>query len=103
LRGVAYGGAEPGTLDLRFMASNADVMQGDIATTSGLDGVYPPGLAVARIERVERATADQFARIVMRPLAGVENHRQLLVLLTEPVQLPALTPVDPAPRKGGRR
>lgn len=103
LRGVAYGGAEPGTLDLRFMASNADVLQGDIATTSGLDGVYPPGLAVARIERVERATADQFARIVMRPLAGVESHRQLLVLLTEPVQLPAIAPIETAPRKGGRR
>lgn len=104
LRGVAYGGAEPGTLDLRFMASNADILQGDVATTSGLDGVYPPGLAVARIERVERATTDQFARIVMRPLAGVENHRQLLVLLTEAVKPPApVAPTELAPRKGGRR
>jgi rod shape-determining protein MreC len=105
LRGVAYGGAQPGTLDLRFMASNADVMQGDVATTSGLDGVYPPGLAVARIEHVERATTDQFARIVMRPLAGVENHRQLLILLTEPVKLPPATgaPSESASRKGGRR
>ncbi len=104
LRGVAFGGAEPGTLDLRFMASNADVVKDDIATTSGLDGVYPPGLAVARIEFIERATADQFARIVMRPLAGVESHRQLLVLMTEPSRLPAAPgPADPAPRKGGRR
>jgi len=36
LRGVAYGGAEPGTLDLRFMASNADLVKDDIAVTSGL-------------------------------------------------------------------
>jgi rod shape-determining protein MreC len=104
LRGVAFGGADPGTLDLRFMPSNADVVKGDVAVTSGLDGIYPPGLAVARIERIERATTDQFARVVMTPLAGVESHKHLLVLLTEPARLPAApAPGEAAPRKGGRR
>ena len=104
LRGVAFGGVEPGTLDLRFMAPNADIVKDDLAVTSGLDGVYPPGLAVARVERLERATTDQFAHVVMRPLAGVESHRQLLVLLTEPARLPAAPAAgEAAPRKGGRR
>ena len=104
LRGVAFGGAEPGTLDLRFMAPNADLVKDDVAVTSGLDGVYPPGLAVARIERVERVSTDQFARVVMTPVAGVESHRHLLVLLTEPARLPpAPAPSEAAPRKGGRR
>lgn len=105
LRGVAFGGAEPGTLDLRFMASNADVAKDDIAVTSGLDGVYPPGLAVARIERIEPATTDQFARVVMTPVGGVESHKHLLVLLTEPTaRLPAPPdPGDAAPRRGARR
>lgn len=105
LRGVAFGGADPGTLDLRFMASNADLVKGDLAVTSGLDGVYPPGLAVARVERIEAATTDQFARVVMTPLAGVESHKHLLVLLTEPARLPAApAPGEAAPvRKGGRR
>ena len=73
LRGVAFGGAEPGTLDLRFMAANADVVNGDVATTSGIDGVYPSGLMVATVSRVERAAKDQFARIVMSPVA---RHRK---------------------------
>ncbi len=104
LRGVAYGGAEPGTLDLRFMAPNADLVKDDIAVTSGLDGVYPPGLAVARVARMEPATTDQFARVVMTPLAGVESHKHLLVLLAEPARLPAApAAAEPAPRKGGRR
>src|SRR5512134_3180995 len=80
LRGVAFGGAEPGTLDLRFMAPNADLVKDDIAVTSGLDGVYPAGLAVARVERMEPASTDQFALVVMTPLAGVESHKHLLVL-----------------------
>jgi rod shape-determining protein MreC len=105
LRGVAFGGVEPGTLDLRFMAPNADIVKDDLAVTSGLDGVYPPGLPVARVERIERATTDQFAHVVMRPLAGVESHSQLLVLLTEPTRLPAAPAAagEAAPRKGGRR
>ena len=105
LRGVAFGGAEPGTLDLRFMAPNADVVNGDVATTSGIDGVYPSGLMVATVSRVERAAKDQFARIVMAPVAGIESNKHLLVLLVAPAKQPAApaatAPVPP--RKGARK
>lgn len=106
LRGVAFGGAEPGTLDLRFMAPNADVVNGDVATTSGLDGVYPSGLMVATVSRVERVAKDQFARIVMTPMAGVESNTHLLVLLVEPAKLPAMPAAAATvvpPRKGARK
>lgn len=102
LRGIAFGGADPGTLDLRFMAANADVENGDTAVTSGLDGVYPQGLPVGRVAVVERAAKDQFARIVLTPAAGVENHVHLLVLLVEPSQRPAPPPA-PQPEAAGRR
>jgi rod shape-determining protein MreC len=107
LRGVAFGGADPGTLDLRFMAANADVENGDVAVTSGLDGVYPVGLPVGKVITVERAAKDQFARIVLSPSAGVENHTYLLVLLLEPSALPAapgpVQPEVPVRRGGGKR
>jgi rod shape-determining protein MreC len=103
LRGVAFGGIDPGTLDLRFMAANADIVNDDIAVTSGLDGVYPPGIPVARVARVERAAKDQFARVVMTPMAGVESHRHLLVLLVEPAKLPPAAESEAAPPKRGRR
>lgn len=80
LRGVAFGGVEPGTLDLRFLASNADLNNGDVVVTSGIDGVYPPGLAVATVTRVERNAKDQFARVVMTPTGGVQSYTTLLVL-----------------------
>ena len=104
LRGVAFGGAEPGTLDLRFMAANADVSNGDVVTTSGIDGVYPSGLMVATVSRVERAAKDQFARIVMTPVAGIESNKHLLVLLVEPAKQSAPPAVAPLPpRKGARK
>ena len=104
LRGVAFGGAEPGTLDLRFMAANADISNGDVVTTSGIDGVYPSGLMVATVSRVERAAKDQFARIVMTPVAGIESNKHLLVLLVEPAKQSAPAAVAPvSPRKGARK
>ena len=104
LRGVAFGGAEPGTLDLRFMAANADVVNGDVATTSGIDGVYPSGLMVATVSRVERAAKDQFARIVMSPVGGIESNKHLLVLLVESAKLAAPPAAAvAAPRKGARK
>lgn len=88
LRSVAYGRGQSGLLELRFMVANADIQNGDVLVTSGIDGVYPPGLAVARVIRVENKVADAFAHIVCEPLAGLGRHRQLLVLLTEAKPLP---------------
>jgi rod shape-determining protein MreC len=88
LRSIVYGQGHSGALDLRFMPVNADIKNGDILVTSGIDGVYPAGLAVAKVVQVESKSSDAFARIVCQPLAGIDRNRQLLVLLTEPA-LPA--------------
>jgi len=83
LRAVAYGGAEGGMLDLRFMAANADIRNGDTLVTSGIDGTYPPGLPVATVARIERDAAYAFAKITLAPTAGTDRYRQVLVLSTE--------------------
>ena len=69
LRSVAYGDASGGGLELRFMGSNTDVQEGDLLTTSGVDGIYPPGLPVAKVDRIERRVETAFARIFCKPLA----------------------------------
>ncbi|MBS3935373.1 MAG: rod shape-determining protein MreC [Sulfuritalea sp.] len=73
-------GAGSGAMELRYLPANAEVEPGDTLLTSGLDGVYPPGLPVARVMRVERDNAHSFARIECAPLAGVERQGQVLVL-----------------------
>jgi len=88
-RGAAFGGAEGGTaLELRFMAGNADVQAGDALTTSGVDGVYPPGLPVARVARVDRRSDAGFARIVLAPMVPMDNLRHMLVLEPLAQQMP---------------
>ncbi|HEX7649421.1 MAG TPA: rod shape-determining protein MreC [Noviherbaspirillum sp.] len=83
LRSIAYGQGHSGSLDLRFMPANADVKDGDVLVTSGIDGVYPPGLAVAKVTRVENKSGDPFAHISCQPMAGIDRNRQLLILLAE--------------------
>src|SRR6185369_9679725 len=84
LRAVAFGAGASGMLELRFMAANAEIQNGDRLVTSGIDGIYPPGLPVATVARVERDAAYAFARIVCQPAAGVEGGRYVLVLASEP-------------------
>lgn len=83
LRSVAFGGSRAGQLDLRFMATSADLQQGDLLVTSGLDGTYPPGLPVAKIAHIERKADTAFSRVYCEPVAGVRSHRQLLVVRYE--------------------
>ena len=80
LRGVAYGSGDGSSMELRHMAANAEVEKGDLLVTSGIDGVYPMGLPVARVVRVERDAAYAFAKIVCQPVAGIDQHRQVLLL-----------------------
>lgn len=100
LRSVAYGGGSLGHLDLRFVAPDADIQVGDILVTSGLDGMYPAGLAVARVAKVERA-AGAFSRVSVMPLAGIDRQRQVLVIMSHE----SLPPRPPAAKgaEGSRR
>lgn len=101
-RSAAFGGAEGGNaLELRFIAANADVSTGDVLTTSGVDGVYPANLPVAKVARVERRAADAgFARITLTPSATLDGLRHVLVLEPINVQLPP--PPEPEPPAGAR-
>jgi rod shape-determining protein MreC len=91
LRAIAYGGVEGGMLEIKFMAGNADIKEGDELYTSGIDGVYPPNLAVAKVVRIERSTSLGFARIICQPIAGVTHNRHA-ALITSKQAIPA--PVD---------
>src|SRR4051812_42039678 len=88
LRAVAFGGGPSGMLELRFMAANAEIQNGDRLVTSGIDGTYPPGLPVATVIRIERDAEHSFARVVCTPAGGVDRGRFVLVLSNEVKRAP---------------
>ena len=103
LRAVLSGTGSDGALELRFIPLNADFQNGDRLVTSGIDGVYPPGLPVAQITHVERSAAQLFARITCAPLGGVASHAHVLIVSGKreipprPVEVPEKAP---RPKKG---
>ena len=106
-RGVAFGesGGAP-LLELRYMATNADIEVDDILTTSGVDGVYPPGIPVAKVVKIERRADSVFARILCESLARVQGARHVMVLTPVKSALPSFHELPPPPQpipKGGRR
>jgi rod shape-determining protein MreC len=107
-RSVAYGdpAASGSGMELRFMGSNSDVQPGDLLTTSGIDGVYPAGLPVARISRIERRPESTFAKIYCAPLALVNGARHVIVVKPVSGQMPprpdAAAPSVPAPKRASK-
>jgi len=100
LRSVVFGSGD-GQLELRFMGANSDVKEGDLLETSGLDGVYVPGLPVAKVISIRRDVAYSFARILCAPLGGVDRN-DLVLVLSQREQLPP-PPVEPEkPEKTGK-
>ena len=79
LRAIAFGEGN-GTLDIPYLPTNVDIKVGDKLVTSGIDGIYPAGLAVAIVTKILQNPESPFAKIVSTPVAGVSNHLQLLLL-----------------------
>ena len=104
-RGVAFGdpAAYAGGLELRYMGANSDVQAGDILATSGVDGVYPPGLPVARVDKVDRRSDSAFARISLQPLALVSSTAHVMVLRPLGSQIAARPEAEPAVSVGGKK
>jgi rod shape-determining protein MreC len=107
VRSVMYGSGSGRLPELRFLSPNAEIRAGDRLVTSGIDGTYPPGLAVAEVVSVERETGQIFARVICKPVAGVDKSPQVLILGQAAATMKT-RPEEPAeadaPRKGrGKR
>jgi len=87
--GIALGNGD-GTLRLEYLSATAEIAEGDTVVTAGIDGIYPPGLDVGRIEKVERA-GPAYRRVVIRPFADFARLETVLVLVApSPVWAPPL-------------
>lgn len=108
LRAIAVGTGSAGTIDVPYVPIGADVQVGDALVTSGIDGTYPAGLAVAKIVSVDRNPAFPFAKISAEPSGGVDRHR-FVTILTQgvPHDYPRPDIAPPAPtetkKRGGAR
>ncbi len=84
LRTIIFGAGDTSQLVLRYMPISSDIAEGDVLVTSGIDGLYPAGIAVAKVTKIERDAAYPFARITCLPVGGVDKNRHLMILSSLP-------------------
>jgi len=89
LRAISFGHGRDNVVNLPYLPANVDIQKGDKLVTSGIDGIYPAGLAVAMVESVKTNVSSPFAQIIAKPMAGIQNHRQVLILSSDTENLVA--------------
>jgi rod shape-determining protein MreC len=68
-------------LRLEYVSEVFDVVAGDVVVTSGIDGIYPKGFVIGRVESVERS-GGSYKRITIKPAVDFTSLEEVLVVLT---------------------
>lgn len=65
---------------LKYVSYYVDIQEGDVLVTSGLDGIYPKGLAVATVTKVKKHEASSFQTVTAKPAVRFSRLEEALVL-----------------------
>ena len=65
---------------LKYVKKDEDVRAGDLIVTSGLDGVFPPGLALGTVSTTNRNSADMFVDVEVVPAVDFDRLEEVLVV-----------------------
>ena len=83
LRAIAVGTGAPDQLDVPYLPNSADIKVGDLLTSSGLGGRFPPDYPVAEVSFVAKDPAKPYASVTVKPTASLERSREVLLVWTE--------------------
>ncbi|WP_369163296.1 rod shape-determining protein MreC [Candidatus Thiodiazotropha sp. LNASS1] len=82
LRTIALGTGLINRLELPHLPNNADIKIGDLLTTSGMGGSFPPGYPVAEVIDVRREPGQPFASVIAQTTAHLDRIREVLLVWT---------------------
>ncbi len=79
-RGILEGRGD-GNCELRYFSKNDDVKSGDTIISSGLGGIFPKGLPLGKVTRVEEGGFGLFKRVEVTPMVDFSRLEEVLVIL----------------------
>jgi rod shape-determining protein MreC len=92
-QGVVVGGGDE-RLRMENVSEASDIVVGDIVVTSGIEGIYPKGFIIGRVDTVEK-NGPSYRNITVKPAVDFSSLEEVLVVLTP-------TPGHEAAADGGR-
>jgi rod shape-determining protein MreC len=81
-------GENKDTLRMDFVPATADVKKGDTIVTSGVDGIYPKGFVIGKVEEVNNGNGI-YKAIRVRPTVDFNTLEDVLVVKTRPASIAA--------------
>jgi rod shape-determining protein MreC len=81
-RGIVSGSLEQKTI-LKYVKRSEDIQVGDRLITSGLDGVFPKGLMVGTVTKVQKQNLGLFQYIEVAPAVSLSRTEEVLVVKVE--------------------
>jgi len=97
LRAIASGTGDPTRLELRHLASTADIKEGDLLLSSGLGQRFPAGYPVARVIQVTQDPSQPFISVLAEPTAVFDRSRYLLLIFPPRGEEGGALPAQQAP------
>ena len=92
-QGVVVGTGDD-RLSMEYVSEIADIVVGDVVVTSGIDGIYPKGFVIGRVEKVEKS-GPAYKQILVRPAVDFSSLEEVLVVLTPSVGREAALELTP--------
>ena len=83
LRTIVLGNGSYTKLNVPYIPNNADIEVGDLLVTSGLGGKFPSGYPVAKVEFIESDLSEQFYKVSAKPIAYLNQVREVMLLKPE--------------------
>ena len=86
--GMLSGQGDDKQLLLRYINQNAPIEPNELLLSSGLSGIFPKGLPVARVTRIRRSDISLFLTVLAEPLVDMSRLEEVLLLKRQPGMLP---------------
>lgn len=81
-RGIVSGSLDNGTV-LKYVKRSEDVQPGDRLVTSGMDGVFPKGMMVGAVIKVQKQNLGLFQSIEVLPAVRFDRLEEVLVVAAD--------------------
>ncbi|MFQ5791212.1 MAG: rod shape-determining protein MreC, partial [Acidobacteriota bacterium] len=96
IRGIVSGAGQD-ELEMKYVNNLEDVVPGDLVVTSGMDAIYPKGIAIGRVATVRKGPR-LFKIITLEAAASLDRLEEVFVLSPVGTQDLYLKEVDAHPR-----
>lgn len=94
LRAIVVGTGATDLLEIPYLPNSADIEIGDLLTSSGLGGRFPPDYPVAEVTAVHKDPSQPYAVVYAKPAANLERSREVLLVWRDDLPSPELARSD---------